>query len=108
VLELLGNSLDVSDPNGTLEVSARTLNAGEKLVVSYKNKDGLLAPREIAVRKGADNALTETNSSVEGDNLVVSLAANTDSDTVYTVIGGGQTINVTMKKGRADTAGNNN
>lgn len=48
VLELLGNSLDVSDPQGTLEVNAQKLNIGEKLIVTYKNKDGLFEPASIA------------------------------------------------------------
>ena len=102
VLELLGNSLDVSDPNGTLEVNAKTLEAGEKLIVSYKNKDGLFAPKDVSVKAGtADVALTETNSSVEGDNLVVTLDANSASDTAYKIVAGGQTVNVVVKKGTA-------
>ena len=47
VLELLGNSLDVSDPKGTLEVNARKLKVGERLIATYKKSDGLFAPDEI-------------------------------------------------------------
>lgn len=47
VLELLGNSLDVSDPKGTLEVNAQKLKAGEKLIATYKNKDGIYEPEAI-------------------------------------------------------------
>lgn len=48
VLELLGNSLDVSDPQGTLEVNTQKLKKGEKLIATYKNKDGLFEPASIA------------------------------------------------------------
>ncbi len=47
VLELLGNTLDVSDPKGTLEVNAQKLKAGDKLIVTYKNKEGLYDPKSI-------------------------------------------------------------
>ena len=47
VLELLGNSLDVSDPKGTLEVNAQKLKAGDKLIATYKNKDGIFEPKAI-------------------------------------------------------------
>ncbi len=47
VLELLGNTLDVSDPDGTLEVSARelTLTDGKAtLIATYKNSKGIFKP----------------------------------------------------------------
>ena len=47
VLELLGNTLDVSDPDGTLEVSARelTLTDGKAtLIATYKNSKGIFEP----------------------------------------------------------------
>lgn len=47
VLELLGNSLDVSDPKGTLELNAQKFKIGEQLIATYKNKDGLFAPKDI-------------------------------------------------------------
>jgi len=65
VLELLGNSLDVSDPKGTLEVNAQKLKIGEKLIATYKNKDGIFDPSAIKC---------------EGLNLTV------DGDSVYVVI----------------------
>ncbi len=50
VLELLGNSLDVSDPDGTLEVSEKSLklvNGKAVLVATYKNSSGVFEPKSI-------------------------------------------------------------
>lgn len=50
VLELLGSALDVSDPDGTLEVSEQTLRLtdGKALVIAtYKNNQGIFKPAEI-------------------------------------------------------------
>jgi len=47
VLELLGNSLDVSDPKGTLEVSALKLKENDEFYAIYKNKDGIFEPEAI-------------------------------------------------------------
>lgn len=47
VLELLGNTLDVSDPKGTLEVNAQKLKTGDRLIATYKNKEGLFDPKSI-------------------------------------------------------------
>lgn len=91
VLELLGNSLDVSDPNGTLEVNTRTLKSGERLIVTYKNKEGLFAPKEIGVAK-APNGFTLPEDAVEGDNVVVTLETVGD----YTIQAGSQTVKVTV------------
>lgn len=49
VLELLGNSLDVSDPNGTLEINANRLKRNDRLIATYKNKDGLYDSSVISV-----------------------------------------------------------
>ncbi|NDW08454.1 DUF2589 domain-containing protein [Dysgonomonas sp. 520] len=68
VLELLGNSLDVSDPSGTLEVSETNLilKAGEKAMViaTYKNGNGLYDPKEIKLKEGNAELL------IDGDNVV--------------------------------------
>lgn len=51
VLDLLSKSLDVCDPNGTLEVNAREFKgkAGDKaiLIAMYKNRDGIFEPEKI-------------------------------------------------------------
>ncbi|MBQ3188725.1 MAG: DUF2589 domain-containing protein [Bacteroidaceae bacterium] len=89
VLELLGSSMDVCDPKGTLEVNALKLKAGEKLIATYKNKDGLFAPNEI---KSADGNL---NFKVEGDCATV-LLDNVPSGE-YQIIAGERTITVKVE-----------
>ncbi|MBQ3623492.1 MAG: DUF2589 domain-containing protein [Bacteroidaceae bacterium] len=89
VLELLGSSMDVCDPKGTLEVNALKLKAGEKLIATYKNKDGLFAPNEI---KSADGNL---NFKVEGDSATV-LLDNVPSGE-YQIIAGERTITVKVE-----------
>lgn len=93
VLELLGNSLDVSDPNGALEISASKVKSGESVIVSYKNKDGLYAPTEIKVTDSNDKPVDDKNKAVEGDNLVLKLA----TAGTYKISGGKQnkTIEIT-------------
>lgn len=50
VLELLGSALDVSDPDGTLEVSARNLKLSDgkaTLIATYKNNKGVFEPEAV-------------------------------------------------------------
>ena len=80
VLELLGNSLDVTDPNGVLEVNSLVLN-GEKgdkvqLIATYKNREGLFEPQKIHI--------VGIEGKVDGDNKVFMLDVN-ERETVYTV-----------------------
>lgn len=52
VLELLGNTLDVSDPKGTLDVNSINLvltDGKAKLIATYKNRDGLYTPEAIKI-----------------------------------------------------------
>lgn len=53
VLELLGNSLDVCDPTGTLDVNALEFkgspNENFTLIATYKNKEGLFEPDKIQI-----------------------------------------------------------
>jgi hypothetical protein len=67
VLELLGNSLDVSDPKGVLEANATKLKAGDRLVVTYKNKEGVLEPKSISC-----DSLTLTE---DGDSMTCEVPA---------------------------------
>lgn len=85
VLELLGNSLDVSDPKGTLEVNAQKLKVGEKLIATYKNKDGIFEPKAIT----CDNL----NLIEDGDSKYVVL----ESAGSYTVKAGERTVNVEVE-----------
>lgn len=57
VLELLGNSLDVTDPDGELNVNQTEflLEKGDEkaqLLVTYKNAKGIYDPGQIEVKKG--------------------------------------------------------
>lgn len=81
VLELLGNSLDVCDPTGTLEVSSLEFKGspGEvaMLIATYKNKDGLFEPAKIQIpgQKGQ----------VDGDNMIFKLPIEAGKTTSYIV-----------------------
>jgi len=87
VLELLGNSLDVSDPKGTLELNAQKFKVGDKLIATYKNKDGLFAPADI---KCEGDKLTFTES---GDSVTNDLAAAG----TYTIKAGGCTADIEVE-----------
>lgn len=89
VLELLGNSLDISDPNGTLEVNSTMLKVGDDLIITFKNKSGLFAPKEILIRKGTDE-IKVTDELISGDSIVLKKV----STGTYILTAGRQTINV--------------
>ena len=103
VLELLGNSLDVSDPAGTLEVNANQLTAvaatsGDtpvaELTAAYKNGEGLFAPEDIKVYGTTDGKVNNdplAAGEVTGDNIVYSLPVG-----VYSVKAGDKTVKVTV------------
>ena len=98
VLELLGSSLDVCDPEGTLEVSARdlTLKDGKaQLIATYKNSKGIFEPKAISVDGGA--------SSTVSDNSVI---IDFTSANKYTLKAGGKTltVNVSAEAPSAKTA----
>lgn len=84
VLELLGSALDVSDPKGTLEVSAQQLKVNDKLIVTYKNKDGVYDPKAITC-SGEGVTLTE-----DGDNVFISFTA----PKTYTITAGERSVSV--------------
>lgn len=81
VLELLGNSLDICDPTGTLEVNALEFKGapGEHamLIVTYKNRDGLFEPDKIQV--------PGLQGTVDGDNKIFQLPIEKDKTTSYIV-----------------------
>ena len=94
VLELLGNTLDVSDPDGTLEVNSTKLiipKGGKTvdLIVTYKNPEGLYKPNKITVTPKSGQALTGTP---DGDNMVYVLNSATD----YTIKADNKTLTVTV------------
>lgn len=64
VLELLGSALNVSDPAGTLEVSARelTLKDGKaQIIATYKNNKGIFEPESITVDGGAASTVSDNS-----------------------------------------------
>lgn len=93
VLELLGNSLDVSDPKGTLEVNAQKLKVGDKLIATYKNKNGIFEPTSITC-----DSLTLTE---DGD----SMSAVVETEGTYTLTAGDRSVVIEVVAGPAPAAG---
>jgi len=83
VLELLGNSLDVSDPKGMLEVNAQNLKVGDRLIVTYKNKDGVFDPKAVSC-----DSLTLVE---DGDSMTCKAVAGT-----HTLKAGDRTVVVSV------------
>lgn len=88
VLELLGSALDVSDPEGTLEVSEREINLVDNkpvyLIATYKNPSGLYEPSAIS----ASNLTAEES----GNNAIFKI----DAPATYVVKAGKKQITVTV------------
>ncbi len=101
VLELLGNSLDISDPKGILEVNNNQLLAipdangalQAQLIATYKNKNGLFAPEEIKVFDTKDMSKAIDAATISGDSLMVQLAEGT-----YEVKAGERTTRIVVAK----------
>lgn len=94
VLELLGNTLDVSDPDGTLEVSARelTLTDGKAtLIATYKNSKGIFEPESIKI--------DGVTGKVSDDSVVFELK----EAKTYTVIAGKKKVSVDVQNIKPDT-----
>jgi hypothetical protein len=100
VLELLGNSLDVSDPEGTLEVSARKLVLSKdmdgkvipvSLIATYKNSKGIFEPKAINI--------DGVTGKVSDDSMVFEL---TKSDK-YIVVAGKKNVEVDVQDAWFDT-----
>ena len=49
VLEILQNAVNVSPLKGELMVDNLTPKVGDTIVVSYKNKEGVLSPNDITI-----------------------------------------------------------
>lgn len=69
VLELLGSSVDVTDPNGVLEMNAVKFRTADRLIATYKNGEGLYCPASIVVKEKPDVKLK-----VDGDSAVLNAA----------------------------------
>lgn len=97
VLELLGNSLDVTDPNGTLELNLSKAKAGDRLIATYKNKEGLFDPQTIV------NSNKELQFTIDGDNAVCIIPQNPQAS--YSITAGKKTAVVTVvTEKKAETA----
>lgn len=98
VLELLGSALDVSDPEGTLEVSARELTLSDEkdakvtLIATYKNNKGIFETKSIKI-----NGVTGKESD---DSVIFEL----NEAKTYTVTAGKKTVEVEVKKAETKTA----
>ena len=94
VLELLGNTLDISDPDGTLEVSARelTLTDGKAtLIATYKNSKGIFEPESIKI-DGVTGKISD-------DSVVFELK----EAKTYTVVAGKKKVSVDVQNIKPDT-----
>ena len=94
VLELLGNTLDVSDPDGTLEVSARelTLTDGKAtLIATCKNSKGIFEPESIKI--------DGVTGKVSDDSVVFELK----EAKTYTVVAGKKKVSVDVQNVKPDT-----
>ena len=109
VLELLGNTLDVSDPDGTLEVSARKLVLSKdkegkaipvSLIATYKNGKGIFESEAIGL-------FTKSNDKLEPvDIKTANIEKNPQDDSVvyvfpeannYIVKAGNKTIEIKIE-----------
>ena len=94
VLELLGNTLDISAPDGTLEVSARelTLTDGKAtLIATYKNSKGIFEPESIKI--------DGVTGKVSDDSVVFELK----EAKTYTVVAGKKKVSVDVQNIKPDT-----
>ncbi|MBR3878407.1 MAG: DUF2589 domain-containing protein [Bacteroidaceae bacterium] len=88
VLELLGSSLDVTDPNGTLELNLTKVKAGDRLIATYKNSDGLFDPQTIV------NSNKELQFTIDGDNAVCVIPQTPQES--YSITAGKKSVVVTV------------
>lgn len=94
VLELLGSSLDVNDPEGTLEVNATHFMLSDEiksvnLIATYKNPKGLFDPEAIMVKNGE----TAVQGTKDNDNMVFELTAGG----TYTITAGSRSLTVEVE-----------
>ncbi|MEG2099638.1 MAG: DUF2589 domain-containing protein [Mucinivorans sp.] len=93
ILELLGNSLDVCDPSGSLEVNALEFKGkpGEEMVLiaTYKNSDGIFEPDKIQI--------PSLQGTVDGDNKIFHLPVVEDRSASYIVGVSGKDKKVIVK-----------
>ncbi len=88
VLEMLGNSLDVCDANGMLEASTNEAKVGDKVYITFKDKDGVLKPDEITFDE------SKADKDIVDDSLVCILKATGD----VTFKAGTRTVTINVKE----------
>lgn len=93
VLEILGNSLDVCDPSGTLDVNALEFKGKPDeemmLIATYKNPEGIFEPDKIQI--------PSLQGTVDGDNKIFHLPVIEDKTTSYIVGVSGKNKKVIVK-----------
>ncbi|MCC8088693.1 MAG: DUF2589 domain-containing protein [Rikenellaceae bacterium] len=94
VLELLGNSLDVSDPKGTLEVNNTRFiltdaNDKARLIATYKDSTGLLNPENLTIEGSGIGA---EDFKISDDSKVIDLPVGK-----YTVKAGGREVEIVVE-----------
>jgi len=98
VLEILSNSLSVENPDGTLEVSSKRIEAvnGEATIIAtYKDASGLFKPKEI-------HTTGEISKAEDGDNMIFTLRPGT-----YTIEAGKNQVQVVVEGGSESNGGKN-
>lgn len=89
VLELLGSAMDVSDPQGTLEVNSTTIaldsDGKAQIIATYKNSRGLFEPTAIS-GAGVEGA-------VSGDSSIFTFTDKGEQ----TLTAGGKSIVITVE-----------
>jgi len=98
VLEILGNSLSVENPEGTLGVNAKefTVENGKKatLIVTYKDPNGLYKPEEIKVD---EKGTILQPLSVDGDSVTFELSGSASGEK-FTITAEKCTMDVMVKE----------
>lgn len=98
VLEMLGNSLDVCDTKGVLEANALNFTGGGKLVLTYKDKNGLYNPSAIRCEVPT---IEDTRNEMD-DNVVYDLPAGKAD---YTFKAGDRTITIKVVEKKEESLG---
>lgn len=94
ILEILGNSLQVTKPTGEIEVNAHRLlldNGKAILTVTYKNQEGLFDSDKVTINEAIDKTRTVEGNKVfytleKADNYTIKVKDNDKLQTIVTVM----------------------
>lgn len=86
ILEMLGNAIDLCNPEGELTVSNENPAKDEVVTVTYKGANGLYLPKYIALTGVANSTLTKDGSSVvftrsSEDKITISVSGDKENET---------------------------